>query len=224
MLPAIGYAVFIYDRRGSGRSTGKRAGADFNTLADDGVAALRMLAADKRIDAKKVGFWGLSRGGWLSVLAASRAPQAAFAISISAPLTTADVQMNFAVRQHPARSGGSSNEDIQRGHGTRPPWMISCAARKIAQPSRSYWPPPPAKPWFQHSYIAPMLPDPARSQWAEEMAPRSGHDPQSSSLSHTDIVWHRRSLGTRQALRRIARRDGRQESKIDPCRYRRSKS
>ncbi|HEY1200658.1 MAG TPA: alpha/beta fold hydrolase, partial [Niastella sp.] len=97
LLPALGYAVFIYDRRGSGRSGGKRAGTDFNTLADDGLAALQMLAADKRINARKIGFWGLSQGGWLSVLAASRSRQAAFAISVSAPLTRPDVQMNFAV-------------------------------------------------------------------------------------------------------------------------------
>ncbi|HEX2761070.1 MAG TPA: alpha/beta fold hydrolase, partial [Rhizomicrobium sp.] len=118
LLPAIGYAVFIYDRRGSGKSTGTRAGTDFDTLADDGVAALRMLAADKRIDARRIGFWGLSQGGWLSVLAASRAPQAAFAISISAPLTTPDVQMNFAV-SNILQVRGFSSADISDAINTR---------------------------------------------------------------------------------------------------------
>lgn len=169
LLPALGYAVFIYDRRGSGRSTGQRAGTDFNTLADDGLAALRMLVADKRINAQKIGFWGLSQGGWLSVLAASRSPQVAFTVSVSAPLTTPDVQMNFAVGNI-LRVKGFSDEDIReairtrtsvddfmRGRGDRPAveQMLADAAKK---------------PWFKYCYISPMLEDPAQSQWAKEIA------------------------------------------------------
>jgi uncharacterized protein len=169
LLPAIGYAVFIYDRRGSGKSAGKRAGTDFNTLADDGVAALRMLAADKRIDAKKIGFWGLSQGGWLSVLAASRAPQTAFAISISAPLTTADVQMNFAV-SNILRVREFSDEDISAAIRTRTAvdnFMRGKGDRATVEKLLAV---AVGKPWFQHSYISPMLPDPAHSQWAKEIA------------------------------------------------------
>ncbi len=169
LLPALGYAVFIYDRRGSGKSTGKRTGIDFNTLADDGLAALQMLASDKRIDARKIGFWGLSQGGWLSVLAASRSRQVAFAISISAPLTRPDVQMNFAVGNI-LRVKGFRDEDIKaairtrtfvddfmRGRGDRPTveHVLADAVNK---------------PWFKYSFISPMLDDPAHSQWAKEIA------------------------------------------------------
>jgi dipeptidyl aminopeptidase/acylaminoacyl peptidase len=97
MLPPLKIAVFVFDRRGSGKSGGKLEDSDYSVLADDGIAAQRMLMQDPRIDPRRVGFWGLSQGGWLSLLAASRSPDAAFAISISAPLTTPDVQMNFAV-------------------------------------------------------------------------------------------------------------------------------
>jgi pimeloyl-ACP methyl ester carboxylesterase len=169
LLPALGYAVFIYDRRGSGRSSGKRVGTDFKTLADDGLAALRMLAADKRINARKIGFWGLSQGGWLSVLAASRSQQVAFAISISAPLTRPDVQMNFAV-ENILRVKGFRDEDIReaiktrtvvddfmRGRGDRP-----AVERMLADAVK--------KQWFKYCYISPMLDDPAHSQWAREIA------------------------------------------------------
>lgn len=169
LLPALGYAVLIYDRRGSGKSTGQRSGTDFNTLADDGLAALRMLAADKRIDARKIGFWGLSQGGWLSVLAASRSRQVAFAISISAPLTTPDVQMIFAV-SNILRVKGFSDEDINaatrtrtyvdefmRGRGDRP------TVEQVLADAVN-------KPWFRHSFISPTLEDPAHSQWAKEIA------------------------------------------------------
>src|SRR5205085_2842763 len=76
------------------------------------------LAADKRIDAHKIGFWGLSQGGWLSILAASRSSEVAFAISISAPLTTPDVQMNFAV-SNILRVKGFSDDDISTAIQTR---------------------------------------------------------------------------------------------------------
>lgn len=95
MLPARGVAVFVYDRRGSGKSGGDLKTSDYPMLADDAIAAMRMLRADPRIDAKRVGVWGLSQGGWLSLLAAARDPQTAFAVSISAPVVTPDVQMMF---------------------------------------------------------------------------------------------------------------------------------
>jgi len=168
LLPALGYAVFIYDRRGSGKSGGQRAGTDFNTLADDGLAALRMLATDKRINARKIGFWGLSQGGWLSLLAASRSQQVAFAISISAPLTTPDVQMNFAVRNilrvkgfrdediKAAISTRTAVDDFMRGRGDRP-----AVEQMLADAVKRHW--------FKYCYISPMLDDPAHSQWAKEI-------------------------------------------------------
>ena len=71
ILPAEGVGVFVYDKRGTGRSTGKFT-ADFDVLADDGVAAMaeaRRLAAGR---AGRVGYWGGSQGGWVAPLAAFR--------------------------------------------------------------------------------------------------------------------------------------------------------
>ena len=65
-----------------------------------------------RIDPTKIGFGGLSQGGWLAVLAAGRSLDAAFAISVSAPLVTADEQMQFATSNLLAIRG-YSQQDIQ---------------------------------------------------------------------------------------------------------------
>jgi uncharacterized protein len=96
-LPAIGVAVLVFDRRGSGQSTGNAQNQTFEELASDGIAALHVLQHTPRIDPKRVGFWGLSQGGWLSILAASKTSDAAFAIACSAPLVTPADQMTFAV-------------------------------------------------------------------------------------------------------------------------------
>jgi len=57
-LPAMGVAVLVYDRRGSGDSTGTLNGIDYKTLADDAIAGQSGLAKLPRIDAKRIGFWG----------------------------------------------------------------------------------------------------------------------------------------------------------------------
>src|SRR5579862_8322420 len=42
-LPAIGVAVLVFDRRGSGASGGSNAHSTFDDLAGDGIAALHVL-------------------------------------------------------------------------------------------------------------------------------------------------------------------------------------
>jgi uncharacterized protein len=73
LLPIYDIAVFVYDKRGTGRSTG-RFTVDFSELADDAVAAVaeaRKLLAMPNVP---VGLMGESQGGWIAPLAASRAP------------------------------------------------------------------------------------------------------------------------------------------------------
>ena len=105
ILPPLGIAVFMYDRRGSGASGGGEGQYDFQILAEDGAAARNALTGNSHVDAARIGYWGISQGGWLALAAAAIDPKAAFVISVSAPMTTPDVQMNFAV------------ENILRIHG-----------------------------------------------------------------------------------------------------------
>ena len=83
LYAARGFAVLSYDKRGVGKSTGNWGAASFEDLADDAVAAARFLQARNEIAANQIGFWGLSQGGWIAPLAASRFPDAAFAIALS---------------------------------------------------------------------------------------------------------------------------------------------
>ena len=73
LLPIYDVAVFVYDKRGTGRSTG-RFTVDFSELADDAVAAVAEARKLLRMPAVPVGLMGESQGGWIAPLAASRAP------------------------------------------------------------------------------------------------------------------------------------------------------
>ena len=73
LLPIYDIAVFVYDKRGTGKSTG-RFTVDFSELADDAIAAVAQ--ARKLLNAPDVpvGLMGESQGGWIAPLAAVRAP------------------------------------------------------------------------------------------------------------------------------------------------------
>jgi dienelactone hydrolase len=89
-----GIAVLAYDKRGNGQSGGRYPG-DFasaqtiETLAGDAVAAARFLATRNDIDPARVGFYGISQGGWIIPQAAVRArTTVAWAVIESGPTVT----------------------------------------------------------------------------------------------------------------------------------------
>ena len=71
LFPALGVGVFVYDKRGTGRSEGHYT-QDFDLLADDAVAAVAKAKELAGTRATRVGFEGLSQGGWIAPLAATR--------------------------------------------------------------------------------------------------------------------------------------------------------
>ncbi|WP_052108096.1 alpha/beta hydrolase family protein [Aerolutibacter daejeonensis] len=71
LFPANGIGVFVYDKRGTGDSTGKYS-QDFHLLADDAVAALKEARRLAGARASRVGFSGGSQAGWIEPLAATK--------------------------------------------------------------------------------------------------------------------------------------------------------
>lgn len=90
-----GIAVLIYDKRGSGRSTGNTRDASMEDLADDAIAGIKMLRLRRDIDAGKVGIAGHSQGGWIAPLAAARSGDVAFVITSAAAAVTPAEQSIF---------------------------------------------------------------------------------------------------------------------------------
>ena len=157
-----GMAVFGYDKRGVGESTGDWKTASFEVLAGDASAAFDYLRGRSDIDPAQIGLLGVSQAGWVMPLAAVRAKDLAFLVSISgagipAAETTIDQAQNemtaagmkpetvaeivashetaIQLRPRPVRAGTSTRRPGR-------PWRSGSAGRPTRFPStpeHPYW-------------------------------------------------------------------------------------
>lgn len=168
-LPQLGIAVLLFDRRGSGASSGTD-DVPYQTLANDGIAGANALRAMPQIDASRVGYWGISQGGWLATFAAASDTRAAFAVAVSAPLTSPESQMEFADANH-LYALGYTQTDIHDMLEARKMWTgylrgtnsREQAVNAIAKIER--------KPWYELMYMPTVaeLKGPAESSWRTQM-------------------------------------------------------
>jgi len=99
-----GMAVLGYDKRGVGGSTGDWNTASFDDLADDVVAAFEYLKTRSDVDSRQIGLLGVSQAGWIMPLAAVRAKDLAFLVSISgAGIPAAETTIDQAQNEMTAR-------------------------------------------------------------------------------------------------------------------------
>lgn len=78
-----GILAFIYDKRTEGYSAEAIGVRSYSLLAGDVVAAVEMLQQRDDVDPAQVGLWGLSEGGWVAPLAATRSDEVAFVITVA---------------------------------------------------------------------------------------------------------------------------------------------
>ncbi len=101
-----GLSVLIYDKRSAGYSGFQRS---YSQLADDALGAVRTLQAHPGVDPAKVGIWGLSEGGWVAPLAATRSADVAFVIVVGANAMVPLRQQTWAVASALHREGVSGS-------------------------------------------------------------------------------------------------------------------
>ena len=80
-----GIASLIFDKRGTGASSGDWREAGFYTLARDVLAAVEVLKAHPAIDENAIGLCGQSQGGWVGPLAAVQSDDVALVVMVSGP-------------------------------------------------------------------------------------------------------------------------------------------
>ena len=112
LLAQNGIAAFIYDKRGSGESSGDP-DSTLDELAGDAVAAVQALQSRAGIARDRVGIGGFSQGGYVAPLAASRYGRIAFLVVGAAPGVTPAEQNEFAAGRSLQRRGLAA-PDIER--------------------------------------------------------------------------------------------------------------
>jgi dienelactone hydrolase len=101
-----GLAVLVYDKRSHGYSLFERSYAQ---LARDALGAVAALRAQPGVDAAKVGIWGLSEGGWVAPIAASRSADIAFVVLVGANSLRPLTQQTWAVAAGMRKAGISGS-------------------------------------------------------------------------------------------------------------------
>ncbi|MEV6158175.1 prolyl oligopeptidase family serine peptidase [Nonomuraea sp. NPDC052129] len=105
-----GLSVLIYDKRSVGYSLFTRS---YSQLADDALGAVAALRTQPGVDPAKVGLWGLSEGGWVVPIAASRSKEVAFIVLVGANGLAPLRQQTWAVAAG-LRKAGVSGSLVER--------------------------------------------------------------------------------------------------------------
>ncbi|MGB8493537.1 MAG: alpha/beta fold hydrolase, partial [Candidatus Acidiferrum sp.] len=115
-----GIATLIYDKRGSGKSTGDWQTSDFNSLAGDALAGVSFLQHQGGIDPKKIGIHGHSQGAAIAPLIASQSKAVAFVLADAAtgiPMWQTEVFSQQSSIRHSGLKGNdlaSADQFIER--------------------------------------------------------------------------------------------------------------
>jgi dienelactone hydrolase len=94
-LQERGVAVLLPDKRGSEKSAGDWRSAGFEDLATDTLAAIQYLKDQERVAISEIGVIGMSQGGWIAPIVASRSHDVAFLVSFVGAAVTPQEQLLY---------------------------------------------------------------------------------------------------------------------------------
>jgi pimeloyl-ACP methyl ester carboxylesterase len=169
ILPPCGVAVFLFDRRGSRKSTGNFETATFFDLASDIQAAIDHLKLRSDIDPKRIGLWGMSQGGWIAPLVAANSNDVSFIIAVSAAGVSPAEQMDYSA-EFELREKGFSDKEIKQMLDLRGLVDNYCRGKadrsKVEEKLNAFR----GETWFSLAYLDGPLPeDPTVIKWFQEM-------------------------------------------------------
>ena len=117
-----GVAALVYDKRGSGASSGDWRTATYNDLCDDALAGVHMLEQRADVRPDRVGALGHSEGGAVVALMAARSRDVAFIISADGPTGPMYKQDLYRVRRI-VESHGFEAEDVRKAMAFYELWL-----------------------------------------------------------------------------------------------------
>jgi len=96
-LARQGCIVLLPDKRGCGKSGGEWLTSSFEDYAGDALAAVDLLTGVEAVDGGRIGLVGISQGGWILPLAASKSERVRFIVSVSGSATILDETMRHEI-------------------------------------------------------------------------------------------------------------------------------
>ncbi len=101
----LGFEVLIFDKRGSGASTGNSRTATYDDLATDAAACLDVMRQRHSVDDRRIGLWGYSQGAMLLPLVLTKTAIPAFLIGKSPEVDGESEAAAYADSVHVMRAG-----------------------------------------------------------------------------------------------------------------------
>ena len=165
LLPPAGIGVVTFDRRGEGESTGDSSRGRFEVQVEDALAVI------EAVDARRVGLWGISQGGWIGPMAAAASDDVAFLVLIASTGVTPAEQMMYAVERQ-LRLAGYGDDVVDRALELRrrfEDWVHARAPEPDEQLAAELWA-GIDEPWWGQVWLPPTLLDEESVRlWIEEM-------------------------------------------------------
>lgn len=90
-----GIAVVIPDKRGCEKSEGEWIGASFEELASDAISAIEFVKKQADFNYSYIGLVGMSQGGWITPVAATKTDNISYIANISGATVTTDEQLLY---------------------------------------------------------------------------------------------------------------------------------
>lgn len=146
----FGIAALVYDKRGSGASTGDWKMSSYDDLANDAIAGIDLLASRPDMDARLIGLHGHSEGGIIAPIAAVHAPsKVAFVVAEDTVAGLVRDQDVYRV-SHQIRQAGFTEGQVERAlelyklmievlRGAKPYHELETASRSVRNEDWYQW-------------------------------------------------------------------------------------
>jgi len=158
-LARRGIAALVYDKRGTGASTGDWKTATYEELADDALAGIHLLQRRKDIHVDRIGAFGHSEGGAVVAIMAARSKDVAFIISADGTTGPSYKQDLFRVRKI-VESNGFAKEEVTKAMAFYNMWLQVARTGHGREQLNAEIPKVESEKWFD--LVAP----PPKDHWA----------------------------------------------------------
>jgi uncharacterized protein len=151
----LGIAALVYDKRGSGGSSGDWKSSSYDDLADDALAGIDLLASRPDIDPKRIGLHGHSEGGIIAPIAATHAPsKVAFVVAEDTVAGLVRDQDVYRV-SHAIRNAGLTESEVEHAMAIYTLMLDVACGRKSYRELETASRPVRTEKWYEWLAIPP---------------------------------------------------------------------